>query len=159
MSLRPRYSLLTLLVLTALIAGGVKWWYGPHRVVEWVPENAEYEYTYTRNWRGEKILHGPRIERVSSKAGILGLVEVTYYRDGQRLPWVYRIHRNDVHDPEYISLKDLELVAKYPEEDQRCKKVIEHERQRFIDQGSIFYDWFLPDNRGGLREGPPRVRK
>ncbi len=32
MSLRPRYSLLTLLVLTALVAGGVKLWYGPHRV-------------------------------------------------------------------------------------------------------------------------------
>jgi hypothetical protein len=33
MSLRPRYSLLTLLVLTALLAGGVKLWRGPHRVV------------------------------------------------------------------------------------------------------------------------------
>jgi hypothetical protein len=33
MSLRPRYSLLTLLILTALVAGGVKLWYGPHRVV------------------------------------------------------------------------------------------------------------------------------
>src|SRR5215218_1421758 len=33
MSLRPRYSLLTLLVLTALVAGGVKLWRGPHHVV------------------------------------------------------------------------------------------------------------------------------
>jgi hypothetical protein len=33
MSLRPRYSLLTLLILTALVAGGVKLWYGSHRVV------------------------------------------------------------------------------------------------------------------------------
>ncbi len=32
MSLRPRYSLLTLLILTALVAGGVKLWHGPHRV-------------------------------------------------------------------------------------------------------------------------------
>ena len=32
-NVRIRYSLLTLLVLTALIAGGVKLWYGPHRVV------------------------------------------------------------------------------------------------------------------------------
>src|SRR4051812_23116133 len=30
MSLRPRYSLLTLLVLTAFVAGGVKLWRGPH---------------------------------------------------------------------------------------------------------------------------------
>ena len=34
MSLRPRYSLLTLLILTALIAGGVKLWYGPHHTIE-----------------------------------------------------------------------------------------------------------------------------
>jgi hypothetical protein len=33
MSLRPRYSLLTLLVVMALVAGGVKWWRGPHRVL------------------------------------------------------------------------------------------------------------------------------
>jgi hypothetical protein len=32
MLLKPQYSLLTLLVLTALVAGGVKLWRGPHRV-------------------------------------------------------------------------------------------------------------------------------
>ncbi len=30
MSLRPRYSLLTLLILTALVAGGLQYWRGPH---------------------------------------------------------------------------------------------------------------------------------
>ena len=30
MSLRPRFSLLTLLFVTALVAGGVKLWHGPH---------------------------------------------------------------------------------------------------------------------------------
>ncbi len=30
MSLRPRYSLLTLLLLTAAVAGGIKYWRGPH---------------------------------------------------------------------------------------------------------------------------------
>jgi hypothetical protein len=33
MSLRPRYSLLTLLLLTAAIAVGVKLWRGPHDLV------------------------------------------------------------------------------------------------------------------------------
>lgn len=43
MSLRPRYSLLTLLVLTALVAGGVKLWYGPHHVVERIAPMIEIE--------------------------------------------------------------------------------------------------------------------
>jgi hypothetical protein len=30
MSLRPRFSLLTLLILTALVAGGLQYWRGPH---------------------------------------------------------------------------------------------------------------------------------
>jgi len=33
MPLRPRYSLLALLLFTALVAGGVKLWRGPHRVL------------------------------------------------------------------------------------------------------------------------------
>ena len=37
MSLRPRYSLLTLLLLTAAIAVGIKLWRGPHRVMTRFP--------------------------------------------------------------------------------------------------------------------------
>lgn len=33
MSIRPRYSLLTLLLLTATVAGGIKLWRGPHRQI------------------------------------------------------------------------------------------------------------------------------
>ncbi len=50
MSLRPRYSLLTLLVLTALVAGGVKLWYGPNHVVEQIKNDVETEYTSTQYW-------------------------------------------------------------------------------------------------------------
>jgi len=79
MSLRPRYSLLTLLVLTALVAGGVKLWYGPHRVVmsdpptaeewdlvAWPPrqgdwtryagEHVAYEYDYVNEWTERRYL-------------------------------------------------------------------------------------------------------
>jgi len=45
MSLRPRYSLLTLLLLTAGIAGGVKLWRGPHRV--FIPNCQKEQYTST----------------------------------------------------------------------------------------------------------------
>jgi hypothetical protein len=39
MTLRPRYSLLTLLLLTTAIAVGVKLWRGPHRTL--------YQYPFT----------------------------------------------------------------------------------------------------------------
>jgi hypothetical protein len=45
MSLRPRYSLLTLLLLTVAIAVGIKLWRGPHRVVTRLPfSQAEVDY-------------------------------------------------------------------------------------------------------------------
>ena len=87
MSLRPRYSLLTLLLLTALIAGGVKLWYGPHHVVESVA-NGELEYSYTRDWRGNRIVQGPRISR-SYNQGQLVSLQLTYYRQGQDSGWIY----------------------------------------------------------------------
>lgn len=78
MRLRPRYSLLTLLILTALVAGGVKYWRGPHRAVmsnpstveesllrEW-PKTADgrryafepvaYEYDYLNEWNKRRYL-------------------------------------------------------------------------------------------------------
>ncbi len=63
MSLRPRYSLLTLLVLTALVAGGVKLWYGPHHVTEPTKLGEEEEYTYTNDWQGNRVIQGTKIVR------------------------------------------------------------------------------------------------
>jgi hypothetical protein len=83
MKLRPRYSLLTLLVLTALVAGGVKWWYGPHRVIERTSPGLESEYAFTRDWRGNQVLHGVYIERHQAKhANRLAQVQLNYFRDG-----------------------------------------------------------------------------
>ena len=81
MSLRPRYSLLTLLVVTALVAGGVKLWFGPHRVIFNDPPTPDqelllkafrhvkyddylirnkltfrYEVEQLREWDGDRIL-------------------------------------------------------------------------------------------------------
>jgi hypothetical protein len=41
MTLRPRYSLLTLLLLTAAVAGGMKYWRGPHWAELHDPPTAE----------------------------------------------------------------------------------------------------------------------
>lgn len=87
MSLRPRYSLLTLLVLTAFVAGGVKLWYGPHHVVESIKPGIEEEYTYTRNWRGEKVIQGVFVHR-RNEYGIPGM-NLYYYRQGKTVGWYY----------------------------------------------------------------------
>jgi hypothetical protein len=97
MSLRPRYSLLTLLLLTALVAGGVKLWYGPHHEVEFNGDgqdgfHVEDRYTYTRDIRGNRILQGPRVGRlylVDGKEKQLWYTEVAYYRQGTILKCRY----------------------------------------------------------------------
>lgn len=92
MSFRPRYSLLTLLVVTVLIAGGVKLWRGPHHVVERPTANLEDEYTYTRDWRGNKIVHGPRIKRSIRKDGSIHQIQIQYYLHGQATEHKQTIH-------------------------------------------------------------------
>ena len=85
-NVRIRYSLLTLLVLTALVAGGVKLWYGPHHVVERVEkEQMEKEYTYFLDWRGNKILHGLYVTRGYGHR--YPALYIDYYRDGTLVNW------------------------------------------------------------------------
>jgi hypothetical protein len=100
MRFQPRYSLLTLLVLTALIAGGVKLWYGPHHAVERPSPNLEDEYTYTRGWTGSKIVHGPRFLRYHNADGSLDHIMIEYYRQGMNLKQDYKL----------IALKPLEVA-------------------------------------------------
>jgi hypothetical protein len=85
MSLRPRYSLLTLLVLTALVAGGVKLWRGPHRAVEQASPYTEDEYTYTCDWSGRKTVRGPWVMRYKQLRGTPEQVQLLYYRQGEKL--------------------------------------------------------------------------
>ena len=89
MSLRPRYSLLTLLVLTALVAGGVKLWYGPHHVVERPTQHAENEFTYTRSLSGEKVINGVHVFRQFESEQTSRGLRITYYRQGEPLPWYF----------------------------------------------------------------------
>jgi hypothetical protein len=89
MNFKPRYSLLTLLLFTAVIAGGVKLWYGPHHVVERPDHRAEDEYTYTRTWNGKKVLQGPRVFRLVVPETGYRETHVSYYRQGVQLKWEY----------------------------------------------------------------------
>jgi hypothetical protein len=92
MSLRPRYSLLTLLVLTALVAGAVKWWRGPHHVVERV-SHLELEYTYSNDCLGNQVYHGPTFIRCFDAEGGLEEVIVGYSRHGQDIPFSWSLSR------------------------------------------------------------------
>lgn len=79
MTLRPRYSLLTLLLLTTAVAVGIKLWRGPHRVLFTNPTIAQleeitqtpvanyhrqninhqgttFEYRYRNTWSGRELL-------------------------------------------------------------------------------------------------------
>jgi hypothetical protein len=82
MRFRFRYSLLTLLILTALVAGGVKLWYGPHHVVERLRPDVEIEYSYTRNWDGSRMIHGIHVQRefVEAKSSSTA---IHYYQQGK----------------------------------------------------------------------------
>jgi hypothetical protein len=82
MSLRPRYSLLTLLVLTALVPSGVKLWYGPHHVVDISQQFYEKEYTYTRDWAGNEIIDGVKVIRYEQPQGTPKNIAVFYYWQG-----------------------------------------------------------------------------
>ncbi len=82
MRFRPRYSLLTLLLLTALVAGGVKLWYGPHHVIDRDQESYVKEYTFTRDWSGNRIIHGPQTIRYEKSPQWPVKIVVFYYRHG-----------------------------------------------------------------------------
>jgi len=143
MALRPRYSLLTLLVLTALVAGGVKLWYGPHHVVSRF-KYEETEYTYSKSWDTSRIIDGPHIFRWYQPDGkTLYQIQISYYRRGQRLPWRYRLS-DPLSDPrDMVSyyhgpprLNFLRHFQMSEEEQEVCKQIIEQEYQRLLAQGA-----------------------
>lgn len=85
MTLRPRYSLLALLLFTAAVAVGVKLWRGPHHVVDRSNPQMEDEYTYYRDWDGTKIMDGVRVLRYKNAIGNQEQVNFTIYRHGEKL--------------------------------------------------------------------------
>jgi hypothetical protein len=70
MTLRPCFSLLTLMLLTAAVAGGVKLWRGPHQYQwrgDWaLCENFQLESAgeYLRGWGFKKINQGVQVYRL-----------------------------------------------------------------------------------------------
>ena len=142
MSLRPRYSLLTLLLLMALIAGGVKLWRGPHRVVESDGQDWEVEFIFTRDWRGNRIVEGPVIFR-TMKNGPYSMFMVVYARQAVNLPWIYKCqywstekkYRPDNYPHSQRTLPDSPLSQVEREEFQA---VIDREKLRLSNPGPGF---------------------
>ena len=134
MSLRPRYSLLTLLVVTALVAGGVKLWYGPHHVVEQAKAGEEVEYTFTRAWNGERILQGTFIRRTIQAGSNSVAIDFGFYRNNKNLNWhrLLIINRsakrmtskipgaNPYFKLEYLELQPSELIDYLAVVDREC---------------------------------------
>src|SRR6188508_2507940 len=144
MQFKPRYSLLTLLALTAIVAVGVKLWYGPHHVVERPSSNLEDEYTYTRDWTGSKIVQGPRVLRYHRSDETLEKIVVVYFRNGLNTRYERDLHAAamgasgfQLWDPE------TELT---PTEKVEFQQVITTERERIQKLGLIpwepeYLDW------------------
>ncbi|MGC4001968.1 MAG: hypothetical protein QM811_01990 [Pirellulales bacterium] len=82
---RLQFSLLGFLLLVAAVAVGVKWWQGPHRVVERTLGNVEIESTFYRDWNGGRILDGPHITRLYDPNGKLTNSNIQCCRRGTSL--------------------------------------------------------------------------
>ena len=137
MSLRPRYSLLTLLLLTTFVAGGVKLWYGPHHVVEQPRPKMEVEYTYRRGFTAQRIFAGPHVERVFGKAGELRVIEITYYRGGTLLrPRYLFVDEGLAYDSRIRFRKNLVEEFFTEHEITEFEQAIQREKQRLHDSGN-----------------------
>lgn len=70
MRFRPRYSLLTLMLFTAVIAAGMKFWRGPHQHVhreasaDWPGDELEVQYDYMLDWKFNERKRGVHLIRV-----------------------------------------------------------------------------------------------
>jgi hypothetical protein len=134
MSLSARYSLLTLLVLLALIAGGVKFWFGPHRVVERTKADEELEYTYTRDWRGNKTIDGPYVTR-SNLNQKYPTIDIAYYRQGGWLNWNYSCYPTDDAEGEHPVMLQTDSPL-LPQEWLAFHRTVEIEKQRAYPPGT-----------------------
>jgi len=118
MTIFPRYSLLTLLLLTAGIAGGLKLWHGPHQMIERVTPTSEIEFTYTRDWRGHKIVDGPVVQRRFEEDKLVFFV-VSYCRRGVELPWVSGCYVRQ-HAAPYLASYQLPTLCPFTAEERRA---------------------------------------
>ena len=143
MSLRPRYSLLTLLILTALVAGGMKLWRGPHRHLEQWCENVQCEYFCLRDWQGNEYLDGVRITRSHSlerQVVEYDRFELEYVRNFKFVPWryIYYVLPAD-KEPDFPLVQQSDAESPLSVEELReVRAVIEREKQRLPQRGSGF---------------------
>jgi hypothetical protein len=150
MSLRPRFSLLTLILLTALVAGGVKLWYGPHRVVEERVPGKTLEYTYTRTWNGEKIVDGPSIIRIGEPQSQKYCVGVVCFQQNRRLSFLYLLLQQR-RIGGLSSVYDLEVFQKLSisaNEQETLRQIVELERRvkdQTLDSEMVWLE-FLSEN-------------
>ena len=138
MRLRPRYSLLTLLIVMAAVAFVVQVWVRPHHVVEKTSPTSEIEYTFRYDWRLRRTVHGPVIER-HFNATHLAMYEITYVRQGQQFLWSY--HCSIVTDdfvPKPVANNPLTGVLN-ESENAELEAAINREKQRPIPPG--FTHW------------------
>ena len=142
MSLRPLYSLLTLLTLTALVAGAVKLWYGPHHVVERTASDEESEYTFTRDLFGNRHIRAARIKReYQNDSTRLKRVEIEYYRDGKKFPWYLELGAKfHFTAKNHFSLAWLHEYGMTPAEQADCQETILRERAQLKEHGVIPWD-------------------
>ena len=138
MSLRPRYSLLSLLVVTALVAGGVKLWYGPHHVVE-RHENEEYSYAFNYDWRGNKNHYGPWFRRMT-KADKLTFIEIGLWKKNLQIDWVFQSEiKSKAAEPEVdITLESASVCPMTQLEIQELQQAVNNEKQRIESEGYEF---------------------
>jgi hypothetical protein len=147
LSLRPRYSLLTLLVVTALVAGGVKAWFGPWRVLERPTANVEIEYTYTRDWRFNKIIQGPRVTRIDSQLGEQRQINLAYYRHGNDIQQYRFVLVHDAPKKYYLGqgVAGRETLPLTTEERDEYDRALQRECEHLHTQGFSAYKDSTPD--------------
>jgi hypothetical protein len=118
MSLRPRYSLLTLLVLflfTATITVGVMRWHAPQHVVEFHSPNVEEEYWFTRQGGGKRVIQGPWVRRQLVNQKLVSFA-VLFYRQGEPVDWVYRSEASEFaryHMPQVVCPLSAEELREF----------------------------------------------
>lgn len=102
MSLRPRYSLLTLLLLTAAIAGGMKLWRGPHWGELTDPPSTDARLALQEHAQLANFIHGFGVEEVRYQ----------YLRLWEQTSWTFAEGR--IFQRPLIVSAELELVLGYP---------------------------------------------
>ena len=103
MPLRPRYSLLTLLLLTAAVAGGIKFWRGPHWAELPYPPSQEEQAVLEQHWM---------LDNFTREYGAT-VIRYQFVREGQGIRWLL-LEGHEFQRPVLITAPPRQLVNGYP---------------------------------------------